>query len=155
MMAERPVRALASRPCSHSLLFFEATQFPPSRTVPIQVPYYGDKRVPRRAEQDAMIDELLAELHKLERRLTIPSISEVIRLLESEKFDQLTSEQIRCVGEYQPIEIEDELFFDKAFTTGKEVAASLALSRYIGREVVLEDFVRLRATASGPTAFSC
>ena len=102
-----------------------------------------------------MTDGLLTELHQLERSLTIPSISEAIRLLESEKFGQLTSEQIRCIAEYQPIVIDNELFFDKAFTTGKEVAASLAISRYIGRKVVLEDLVRLRATASGPIGINC
>ncbi len=99
--------------------------------------------------QDAMIDRMLADLHELERKLTIPSIVEAIRLLNSGKFHQLTSEQIRSIANYQPIKIEDEWFFDKAFSTGKEAAASLAYAQYIGREVVLEDLVRLRAAASG------
>ncbi len=103
----------------------------------------------RTTPQDSMIDRMLAELHELERRLTIASIAEAIRLLKSEKFHQLTSEQIRSIGNYQPIRIEDEWFFDKAFSTGKEVAASLAYAGYVGREVVLEDLVRLRAAASG------
>ncbi len=105
---------------------------------------------PRAAGQHSMADRMLAELRELERSLTIPSITEAIRLLESEKFDQLTSEQIRSIAEYQAIEIDEEKFFHKAFTTGKEVAASLAFTKYIGKAVVLEDLVRLRASASGP-----
>ncbi len=104
--------------------------------------------------QHSMIDRMLAELHKLERRLTIPSLAEAIRLLKSAKFHQLTGEHIRSIANYQPIEIEDEWFFDKAFSTGKEVAASLAYAEYIGREVVLGDLERLRATVSGSSESS-
>jgi len=96
-----------------------------------------------------MTERMLAELHELERRLTIPSIAEAIRLMKSAKFQQLTSEQITSIANYQAIKIEDEWFFDKAFSTGKEAAASLAYAQYIGREVVLEDLMRLRAAASG------
>ena len=52
--------------------------------------------------------------------------------------------------EYQAIKLGEEWFFDKAFTTGKEVAASLGYAMHLGREVVLEDIRRLRATALGP-----
>lgn len=93
--------------------------------------------------------ELLAELLQLEKGLTLPSLSEAIRLLESEKFDQLTSEQIRAVAEYRAIEIVGEPFFDKAFSTGKEAAGSLGFAQQLGREAVLEDLRRIRAAALG------
>lgn len=97
---------------------------------------------------------MLADLHALQRRLTGPSIAEAIRLLESDKFARLTNGQIRNIAEYRPIAIEDEWFFKKAFSTGKEVAASLAYAKEVGREIVLEDLLQLRATASGPAEAS-
>ena len=94
---------------------------------------------------------LLAELRRHERRLTLPALEEAIRLLRSERFRELTSEQIRAVGEYRSIEIGDESFFDKAFSPGKEAAASLGYARCLGRRPVLEDLLRLRATLeAGP-----
>ena len=88
----------------------------------------------------------LAGLWRHERRFTLPALEEAIRLLRSERFRELTSEQIRAVGEYRSIEIGDESFFDKAFTPGKEAAASLGYARRVGRRPVLEDLLRLRAT---------
>ena len=88
----------------------------------------------------------LAELWRHERRFTLPALEEAIRLLRSDKFGELTSEQIHAVGEYRSIEIGDESFFDKAFTPGKEAAASLGYARCVGRRLILEDLQRLRAT---------
>lgn len=92
----------------------------------------------------------LDELHELERTITVRSVSEAIRLLESEKFDQLTAEHLRTIAEYGAVEIGDECFFEKAFTTGKEVAGSLGYAKRIGRDVVLDDLRRLRASATAP-----
>jgi hypothetical protein len=103
------------------------------------------------AQQSPARRQRLTELLRLERGLTVPSLSEAIRLLESEKFHRLTSAQIRAIAQYQSIEIAGERFFDKAFSTGKEAAGSLGYAQQLGREAVLEDLRRLRATAVGPS----
>jgi hypothetical protein len=86
----------------------------------------------------------------MQRAMTLPSLAEAIRLLESDQFTQLTEEQIRAVGQYRAIEINSEVFFEKAFTPGKEVAASLGFARMLGRSVVLEDLQRLLRSSMGP-----
>ena len=93
---------------------------------------------------------LLAELRSMERRLTLPSLAEAIRLLESDRFPELTEEQIRAIAEYQAIELGSDSYFEKAFTPGKEAAASLGLARLLGRQVVLDDLQKLLASARGP-----
>ena len=93
----------------------------------------------------------LAELHQLQREIPVPSLAEIVRLLESEKFQDLTRAHVRAVAEYHAIRLGEEWFFDKAFTTGKEVAASLGYAMHLGREVVLEDIRRLLETALGPS----
>jgi hypothetical protein len=98
------------------------------------------------------VDQLRSQLHELARNLTETSLAQVIRLLESEKFSQLTCEQIRTVGEYGAIEIGGERFFDCAFSSGKEAAGSLGFARFIGRDLVLDDLARLRASLAGPEA---
>jgi hypothetical protein len=65
-------------------------------------------------------------------------------LLESDKFCELTGSDIREVANYRGIEIGDECFFHKAFTPGKEAAASLAFAQQLGPELVLDDLQRLR-----------
>jgi hypothetical protein len=92
---------------------------------------------------------MLDELHKLERVLSVASLSEVIRLLESERFEELTAAQIREVGEYRPIELGEERFFEKAWSRGKEVAAALGFAQQLGREAVRKDLVRLRSSLLG------
>jgi hypothetical protein len=111
-----------------------------------------DRRVEKK---DPAEKGTLDELHELERNITFRSLSEAIRLLESEKFDQLTAEHLRTIAEYGPVEIGDEWFFEKAFTTGKEVAGSLGYAKHIGREVVLDDLRRLRASAVATEAHRC
>ena len=91
-------------------------------------------------------DELRSELHELARGLTLGSLAHLIRLLESGKFAELTSDQIRTVGEYRSIEVGGEPFFDEPFSTGKEAAGSLGFARTLGSEQVLEDLRRLNAT---------
>ena len=92
---------------------------------------------------------MLAELHKFERLLSVASLSEAIRLLESERFEELTAAQIREVGEYRPIELGEERFFEKAWSRGKEVAAALGLAQQLGREAVWKDLVGLRSSLLG------
>jgi hypothetical protein len=92
---------------------------------------------------------MLAELHKFERALTVASLSGAIRLLESDCFEELSDAQIREVGEYRPIELGEERFFEKAWSRGKEVAAALGLARHLGPEAVRKDLVGLRASLLG------
>ena len=86
---------------------------------------------------------ILGELHQFERAMTVDSLSEAIRLLESDCFDDLTAEHIRQVGEYRPIQVGEERFFERAWSRGKEVAAALGFAQYVGPEAVREDLVRL------------
>jgi hypothetical protein len=48
------------------------------------------------------------------------------------------------------VEPDDDVFFERAFTPGKEAAATLAFARYLGREIVLGDLHRLRAALGCP-----
>jgi len=89
---------------------------------------------------------MLAELHEFERALTVASLSEAIRLLESARFEELTAAQIREVGEYRPIELGEERFFEKAWSRGKEVAAALGFAQHLGPEAVRKDLLGLRAS---------
>jgi hypothetical protein len=91
---------------------------------------------------DAM---LLDELHLHESRAFPAALCEAIRLLESERFGQLTDADIREVANYRTITLDGAEFFARAFTPGKEAAASLGLARLLGRERVLDDLLRLRA----------
>ena len=97
-------------------------------------------------------DAMLAELHRFERALTVASLSEAIRLLESERFQELTAAQIREVGEYRPIQLGEERFFEKAWSRGKEVAAALGFAQHLGPEAVRRDLVGLRASLQGGDA---
>lgn len=92
---------------------------------------------------------MLAELHGFERALTVASLSEAIRLLESDRFEELTAADIREVGEYRPIQLGEERFFEKAWSRGKEVAAALGLAQHLGPETVREDLLGLRASLLG------
>ncbi len=91
----------------------------------------------------------MVELHSIERSLNRRSVDELIRLLESDQFEQVTNDQIRTVGEYSAIEVAGESFFHRAFSTGKEVASSLALARELGANRVLRDLLALRSSMIG------
>ena len=92
---------------------------------------------------------MLAELHKFERALTVASLGEAIRLLESDRFEELTAAQIREVGEYRPIQLGEERFFEKAWSSGKEVAAALGFAQHLGPEAVRKDLASLLASLPG------
>jgi hypothetical protein len=95
---------------------------------------------------------LLAELHTWERKLVLQSLSEAVRLIESEKVAKLTAQHLHAIAEYGSIWIDEEVFFDKAFSSGKEVAACLAVAMEIGWQEARDDIVRLRRTVTGPDA---
>ncbi len=86
--------------------------------------------------------DVLADLHQLHGDALPPALCEAIRLLESDKFERL----ILDVANYRAIELEEEPFFERAFTPGKQAAASLGFARLLGRDVVLDDLRRLRAS---------
>jgi len=92
----------------------------------------------------------MSELHGIERHLNLPSVEELIRLLRSDLFERITDAHVRAVGEYGAIELDGESFFARAFSAGKEVAASLALARELGVRQVLTDLQALRASMLGP-----
>ena len=94
-------------------------------------------------------EDVMSELHGLERYLNLPSVEELIRLLKSGRFERLTDTDVRIVGEYGSIELGDESYFARAFSAGKEVAASLALARVLGARRVLGDLLALRASMLG------
>lgn len=93
----------------------------------------------------------MPELHGIELRLNLPSVEELIRLLRSDLFERITDAHLRAVGEYGAIELDGESFFARAFSAGKEVAASLALARELGVRQVLADLQALRASMLGPS----
>ena len=85
-------------------------------------------------------------LHTFEAAALTPALRETVRLLESDKFARLTNADIREIADYRAIEIDDEVFFERSFTPGKEAAATLAFAQFLGREVVLRDLRQLWAT---------
>ena len=95
---------------------------------------------------------LLAELHSWERLLVLQSLNEAIRLMESDKAEKLTAQHLHAIAEYGAIQIDEEVFFDKAFSSGKDVAACLAFAMQIGWHEALDDIVRFRLTVVGPDA---
>ena len=92
----------------------------------------------------------MSELHTMQKQLNQRSVDELIRLLRSEAFGELGPEHIRTVGQYGAIELAGQSFFARAFSTGKEVAGSLALALELGAEAVLHDLLALRASMTGP-----
>jgi hypothetical protein len=91
---------------------------------------------------------LIQLLHEMELRLTRAAVEELIRLVRSSHFHDLTPQQIHSVAEYETIEIEGERYFERAFSPGKETSSSLALAQMIGRDEALEDLLDLRASLS-------
>ena len=98
---------------------------------------------------------LLGELHALEWSALTPALCEAIRLLESDKFDQLTDAHVREIASYRSVELAEEIFFERAFSPGKEAAASLAFALRLGRGIVLDDLQRLRAALGCPCEPDC
>jgi hypothetical protein len=95
-------------------------------------------------------EELLKEIHSWERQLVLRSLDEAIRLIESEKVEKLTGQHLHSIAEYDAITIDGECFFEKAFSSGKPVAACLAFAMEIGWREALNDMVRFRLTVLGP-----
>ena len=88
----------------------------------------------------------LEPLHAFEGAALTPALRETVRLLQSDKFLRLTSADICEIANYRAIEIDDEEFFARPFTPGKEAAATLGFAQQLGRDVVLRDLRQLRST---------
>ena len=84
--------------------------------------------------------------------MNLPALRESIRLIGSTCFEQLTPSHIHEVANYRTIEVGDEVFFEKAFTPGKEAAVSLSIARCLGPDLVLDDLRRLHAAVAPATA---
>jgi len=108
-----------------------------------------EQRSGRVAVRHPTKERLLAELRTWERELVLSSLNEAIRLIESDKIEKLTGQHIHCIAEYDAITIDGECFFDKAFSSGKEVAACLAFAMEIGWREALDDMLRFRLTVLG------
>ena len=91
--------------------------------------------------------QLLEDLHRFAASARLPALRESIRLIRASCFEQVTQAQIHDVANYRSISVGEEVFFEKAFTPGKEAAVSLAVARWLGRELVLDDLERLEACA--------
>jgi hypothetical protein len=50
---------------------------------------------------------------------------------------------VREVGEYRPIEIQGERFFERAWSRSKEAAATLGFALLLGADTVLEGLRQL------------
>ncbi len=92
-------------------------------------------------------------LHEFEGAALTPALRETVRLLESDKFPRLTSADILEIANYRAIEIDDEEFFGRPFTPGKEAAATLGFAQHLGRDVVLRDLQQLRSTLGCGSTF--
>jgi hypothetical protein len=92
---------------------------------------------------------LRAEFLRLEAGLTEASIAEALRLLESDRFPELTEAHVREVMEYRPIELSGDRFFARAWSRSKEAGATLGFALRLGARVVCDDLVRLRASLGG------
>ena len=93
---------------------------------------------------------ILTELRKLEWTVLLPSLCEAIRLLESEAFRHLTDADVNAIANYRAVSIGEQTYFERAFSPGKEAAASLAIARLIGRDAVLGDLNSLHDTLGCP-----
>lgn len=71
-----------------------------------------------------------------------PALQELVRLLSSDHLVFISGEKINAVGDYHAIEIEGETFFDKPFSTGKEVASVLTIAWRMGRDKVRQELIK-------------
>jgi hypothetical protein len=83
------------------------------------------------------------ELRSFQSLLTEAALAESLRLLESPRFEDLTEQHVREVGEYRPIEIGGERFFERAWSRSKEAAATLGFALLLGADTVRDGLRQL------------
>jgi hypothetical protein len=98
---------------------------------------------------DDLKQRLRDELRSFQGLLSEAALAEALRLLESPRAEQLTERHVREVGEYRPIELAGERFFERAWTRSKEVAATLGFALLLGTDAVRDDLLALAASVGG------
>ena len=98
---------------------------------------------------DALRQQLREQLRSFQKELSEPALTEALRLLESPHFAEITEQHVREVGEYRPIEVAGERFFERAWSRSKEVAAMLGFALLLGGEVVRAELLVLAAPLGG------
>ena len=93
---------------------------------------------------DELRQQLREQLHSFQSLLTEAALAEALRLLESPRFEGLTEAHVREVGEYRPIEIQGERFFERAWSRSKEAAATLGFALLLGADAVIEGLRQLQ-----------
>ena len=93
---------------------------------------------------DDLRQQLREQLQGFQSLLTEAALAEALRLLESPRFEALTEQHVREVGEYRPIEIQGERFFERAWSRSKEAAATLGFALLLGADVVIEGLRQLQ-----------
>ena len=88
------------------------------------------------------------ELRSFQSLLTEAALTESLRLLESPRFEDLTEQHVREVGEYRPIEIGGERFFERAWSRSKEAAATLGFALLLGADAVIEGLRQLQPVSA-------
>ena len=94
---------------------------------------------------DALRQQLREQLRSFQKELSEPALAEALRLLESPHFAEITEQHVREVGEYRPIEVSGERFFERAWSRSKEVAATLGFALLLGGEAVRAELLSLAA----------
>jgi len=97
---------------------------------------------------DDLRQQLRDELRSFQGLMTEAALAEALRLLESPLAEELTDAHVREIGEYRPIELSGERFFERAWTRSKEVAATLGFALLLGTDVVRDDLLRLATSVS-------
>jgi len=92
---------------------------------------------------DDLRQQLREQLQSFQSLLTEAALAEALRLLESPRFEDLTEQHVREVGEYRPIEIGGERFFERAWSRSKEAAATLGFALLLGSDTVVEGLRQL------------
>jgi len=84
-------------------------------------------------------EEVVKKINSFILNLNEASVNEAVRLIESGKFNSVNRDNFTEIGNYHPIEINGEKFFDKAFSTGKEVALILRFAEQNNEKYVLKE----------------
>ena len=97
---------------------------------------------------DELRQQLRDQLRSFQGLMTEASLAEALRLLESPHAPELTEQHVREVAEYRPIELSGERFFERAWSRGKESAATLGFALLLGTDCVLRDLRLLQRTGA-------
>ena len=74
-----------------------------------------------------------------------PALLELIRMASSGRLNFTSHDDIVAVGEYHPISVAGEAFFEEPWSTGPDVATVLHLAWSLGHDVVRKELVNFAA----------